>query len=75
MKLEGVYKDIRRDYKHRDQKRKVAFKKRHSTVEGYKKLKTDLPNLYYYTQICAIILGLANLKDINSIILRLIEKE
>jgi hypothetical protein len=48
MKLEDVYEDIRRDYKHRDQKRKVAFKKRHSTKEGYKKLKTDLPNLYYY---------------------------
>jgi hypothetical protein len=47
MKLEGVYKDIRRDYKHRDQKRKAAFKKRHGTVEGYKKLKTDLPNSYY----------------------------
>ncbi len=75
MKLEDVYKDIRRDYKHRDQKRKAAFKKRHSTIEGYKKLKTDLPNSYYCARICTIILGLANLKDTNNITLRLIEKE
>jgi hypothetical protein len=66
---------MRRDYKHRDQKRKAAFKKRHGTIEGYKKLKTDLPNSYYYARICAIILGLANLKDTNSVTLRLTEKE
>jgi hypothetical protein len=75
MKLEGVYEDMRRDYEHRDQKRKVAFKKRHGTIEGYEKLKTDLPNLYYHARICAIIPGLANLKDINSVALRLTEKE